>query len=439
MQNHPHFQPPTGTVPAGVPINMFGRSGYPVRNDNLTNLAYVGRGDGSTPPEQYIASAAAPSLRTPGINAPNSNALIQPGDTLILRNLQTQLFCRLVPVPDGYPLSLPAGRRTRASAPPPRGISFKRITINALSATCATFGVVCDQQTTATGSALTYNGYGLSYQGVPLVQTPGTATLILSNATECRVQGGEQLRFSLAPPSPPPPPLTPKGAYSCGRFLCPEVHPVIFATQPPSHCAACTTDMPMHPIDMLMPSYGAARSIARLQDPRCSPTCRTTSAAPGPAESRAWPLQWSVPTPTAAAPLRQSSSLHCGPTYHPIPYSQARRCTGSRLRLASSAGWCSKQARAEWCVMRTTLPRRPRWTTLARVGAIQLQLSLPLLLLAYTAWRPASGAWPDAMQQHSSFAADKLRYALPTFLPRRPELPGLAAGQPWLRRTAVLW
>jgi hypothetical protein len=185
-----------GTIPIGVPINLVGRDGYPVRNDNLTNLAYVGSGDGSTPPEQYLAFRP---------QAPGNTAPVSLGETLILRNLQTGLLCRLVPVPAGYPLSvpLPGGRRSRALGLLAAGAD---IGLMAVPASCATYGVIADQLTEATATVLTYTGWGMSYQGVPLVQSPGTRTLILSSRAECSVAGGQKLGFPLAPPLLPPPP-----------------------------------------------------------------------------------------------------------------------------------------------------------------------------------------------------------------------------------------
>jgi hypothetical protein len=211
---------PAGTIPAGVPINILGSNGYPLRNDNTTNLAYVGNGDGSTPPEQYVAYHP---------QDPNSRLAIQPGGTAVLLNLQTGLYCRLVPVPAGYPLSvplsvpLPGGRRAWSSAPP-GVLTALDVTAQLLPPSCATFGVVCHQPSAATGTVLTYNGYGMSYQGVPLVQTPGTATLILSNATECTVPSGGRLSFPLAPlqsPRPPPPALVVTGESVALPFGCP--------------------------------------------------------------------------------------------------------------------------------------------------------------------------------------------------------------------------
>lgn len=99
------FTDVAGTIPAGVPINILGRSSYPLRNDNITNLAYVGSGDGSTPPEQYMAYH-------PGNLA--STMAIKPGNTTVLLNLLTGFYCRLVPVPS---VRLPALYTRRQACP----------------------------------------------------------------------------------------------------------------------------------------------------------------------------------------------------------------------------------------------------------------------------------------------------------------------------------
>lgn len=85
-----------GTVPAApppagpplsplVPINILDKDGDPVRNDNSTNMGYVGGGNGSTPAEIYTAyNPANLSDPTP----------IQPGGTTYLKNAGTGKFCR---------------------------------------------------------------------------------------------------------------------------------------------------------------------------------------------------------------------------------------------------------------------------------------------------------------------------------------------------------
>ena len=125
----PPLGPPLNPI---IPINILDKDGFPVRNDNLTNFAYVGSGDGLTPPEIY--SAFHPQ-------DPTNTTPIAPGETTYLRNAQTGMYCRLTALPSIYPLS-----RTSSSAG--RG----------LLQSCATRGVLCDQPTAATATILTYTG-----------------------------------------------------------------------------------------------------------------------------------------------------------------------------------------------------------------------------------------------------------------------------------------
>ncbi len=50
--------------------------GFPLRNDNLTNFAYVGNDDGKSPPEQYNAFHA---------DQPSNSNPILPGMTTYFR------------------------------------------------------------------------------------------------------------------------------------------------------------------------------------------------------------------------------------------------------------------------------------------------------------------------------------------------------------------
>ncbi len=159
------FNPPPPASPSLqpiVPINVLDKDGNPVRNDNLTNFAYVGPNDGQQQaPEIYSAHHPAnPSSTTP----------IQPGETTYLRNLQTGKYCRLA--------------------------TLAGITVS--PSTCSTQGVLCDQDTTAAATILTYTGSGLSYNGVPLVQVAPSKTLVLTADPACTVPGGDTLTFPLA-------------------------------------------------------------------------------------------------------------------------------------------------------------------------------------------------------------------------------------------------
>ena len=100
---------------ANSPINILGPSGYPVRNDNGSSPAYLGAGNGTTPPEIYTAYH-------PG--ALGSSVPIQPGESAILTNAQTGLYCQLRGLP------------TNSSQ----------------------LGMFCDQPTPNTATVMTYTG-----------------------------------------------------------------------------------------------------------------------------------------------------------------------------------------------------------------------------------------------------------------------------------------
>ena len=149
---------PNPPLTPDTPINIVGPSGYPVRNDNVTSFSRVGNGTGTTPPEQYVPyHPGSPSDTTP----------ISKGETVVFRNVQTGLWCRLAPF---------SGAGTGSSQ-------------------CNTQGVLCDKGSMQDATTLTYEGDGLSYNGVPLVQLPGSGTLVLSSDASCSVPGGDSFKF----------------------------------------------------------------------------------------------------------------------------------------------------------------------------------------------------------------------------------------------------
>lgn len=101
-------------------------------------------------------------------------------------------YCRLAAIPSAYPLSGPSrAAATSTTRAPGRGLLQ-------VPTSCATQGVLCDQDSATTATILTYTGSGLSYQGTPLVQSPGSATLLLSADPACSVPGGDKLTFPAA-------------------------------------------------------------------------------------------------------------------------------------------------------------------------------------------------------------------------------------------------
>ena len=161
-----------------IPLNVLNGTGYPVRNDNVTNFAYVGNGTGKTPPEMYTAYHPGNERNPKPINA---------NETTILKNLETGKYCRLAPM-------TPQGG-------------------------CNTQGMLCDQSTSASATILTYTGMGLAYNGTPLVQLPGSGTLVLRTDPKCGVPGGDKLTF-------------PPGPCVIGLAVC----PVMVETVCPDHC-----------------------------------------------------------------------------------------------------------------------------------------------------------------------------------------------------------
>ena len=153
--------PPAGPpIPPNTPLKLLDPSGKPLRNDNLTNFAYVGSGNGTTPPELYLAFHA-------GDLADGSP--IQPGDTTKLQNEETGQWCRLAPLPSNS----------------------------------SQIGMICDQPTPDTATVMTYTGDGLSYQGVKLVAPsgPGT-TLLLANTTTVPLSGSGAGNLTFVPVEP---------------------------------------------------------------------------------------------------------------------------------------------------------------------------------------------------------------------------------------------
>ena len=99
-----------------------------------------GTGNGTTAPEQYRAYDPANTAST---------APIEPGDTAILRNEQTGMYCQLRSMPSN----------------------------------ATQLAVYCDQPTASTATRLKYTGSGFSYAGIPLVSTGSGAPLMLANTT----------------------------------------------------------------------------------------------------------------------------------------------------------------------------------------------------------------------------------------------------------------
>ena len=143
-----------------VPLNVLGPSGSYVRTDNTTGLAYVGSGNGSTAPEQYVA-----------YHGPDTSNMtpVQPGQTTYLQSEQTGMWCRLVPSPSNS----------------------------------TQIGMVCDQPTSATAVLFTYTGDGLAVDGVQLVAGGTGQPLLLANTTTTPVTSGTADNLTFVPVANP--------------------------------------------------------------------------------------------------------------------------------------------------------------------------------------------------------------------------------------------
>ena len=82
-----HAGPP---LLADTPFGIVTSNGDTVRTDNSSSASTAGSGNGSTPAEQYLAYDP---------SDPASTAAIQPGDTTILKSVETGMYCRLAPLP----------------------------------------------------------------------------------------------------------------------------------------------------------------------------------------------------------------------------------------------------------------------------------------------------------------------------------------------------
>ena len=143
-------------IPPNTPLNIISPNGSYVRSDNSSSPATVGSGTGGTAPEQYLAFHP---------DNLNSTSPIEPYDTAVLRSVETGLWCRLAP----------------------------------LTSNTTQIGMVCDQPTAATGTALTYTGDGLSYNGIDLVASGPGQPLLLENTTRVPVSGPTADNLTITP------------------------------------------------------------------------------------------------------------------------------------------------------------------------------------------------------------------------------------------------
>jgi hypothetical protein len=146
------FVPAGQPLTSGSPLNILAPNGYPVRNDNSSSPAYVGKGDGTSDPELYLAY----SSQTPS----DTGTPIQPGTTTVIKSKASGLYCRLAEVPasllGGRSHSLVLSLRRRAAPVSVR--AFAQLPTAAQAGSRPSMGMVCDQTTPDTATPFTYTG-----------------------------------------------------------------------------------------------------------------------------------------------------------------------------------------------------------------------------------------------------------------------------------------
>jgi hypothetical protein len=143
-------------LPVGTPLNIASPAGEYVRTDNVSSPATVGSGFGGRPEEQYLAYH--PDNLT-------DSSPVKPYETAVLLNVATGLWCRLAPLPSNT----------------------------------SQLGMLCDQNSPAMATNMTYTGDGLSYDGVALVASGPGQPLLLENTTAAPVPGPTADNLLLVP------------------------------------------------------------------------------------------------------------------------------------------------------------------------------------------------------------------------------------------------
>jgi hypothetical protein len=135
-------------------------------------------------------------------------------------------YARLANIPGNYQLSgvAPSNKAKLLKRPPPKlmgllaaatkpdagaatgGVikSTASRSLLQLPQTCFTQGLLFDQTSPTTATAITYTGTGFTVGGVPLVQTPGSKTLILSSNPACTTPTGSIFTLQAAKICAPP-------------------------------------------------------------------------------------------------------------------------------------------------------------------------------------------------------------------------------------------
>jgi hypothetical protein len=165
-------------IQPGTALNIMNADRSTVRTKDNRAYAVVLPGTGNQLAEQFMAFV-------PG--SLSSTSSIYPGGDLVLKSLQTGLYCRLATATVGV-------LRSPARGTTPKGTAPDR---------CATKGLVCDQPSFEAAFPFTYTGTGLQYQGVPLVQAPVTGVMLLTSDAACATAAGAAFTFPVAPAAAP--------------------------------------------------------------------------------------------------------------------------------------------------------------------------------------------------------------------------------------------
>jgi hypothetical protein len=143
--------------------------------DTSSSFAYIGMGDGTSLTEQFAAYRPTDvSDATP----------IQPGGSMVLMSKRTSMYCRFAAITVTTPLS--------------NTVRANKIRGLLQSGTCNSQGLICDVADVSGAAVMLYSGSGMSYNGVPLVQSPNTLTIIASGDPACSAPGGASFVFQLS-------------------------------------------------------------------------------------------------------------------------------------------------------------------------------------------------------------------------------------------------
>jgi hypothetical protein len=227
-------------------MTLRGSTGGPLRADNTSSYAYFATDDALTQAAEVRACCTRPAgwptaLHPPARRAPASargeasrrrppqvftleragsgSGPVQLGELVRLKNLLTGMYGRVGAAGSSTSKGAAPRTATPSSTKPGAAKSGMVKIINRgllqTATSCTAEGLVFDQASAATASSLTYTGTGtgtgLSYNGVPLVQTPGSNELVASSDPACSVTSGSLLTFSPAVLSAMPPPARPPG------------------------------------------------------------------------------------------------------------------------------------------------------------------------------------------------------------------------------------